>query len=54
MLNYSWLFLFYLGFNDPDLIREATAASKDAQKVSEAVKQAPSAVKQSDLCCILL
>jgi len=42
------------GFNDPDLIREATAASKDAQKVSEAVKQAPSAVKQSDLCCILL
>ncbi|CAH3184648.1 unnamed protein product [Porites evermanni] len=42
------------GFNDPDLIREVTSASRDAQKVSEAVRQAPSTVAQSDLCCILL
>ncbi|XP_078347337.1 uncharacterized protein LOC144632545 isoform X2 [Oculina patagonica] len=40
------------GFNDPDIIREATAAGKEAQQVSEAVKQAPSAVKgQSDFMC---
>ncbi|XP_068672655.1 uncharacterized protein [Montipora foliosa] len=41
------------GFNEPDVIREATAASKDAKKVTEVVKQAPSVVKQSDLCCVL-
>lgn len=42
------------GFNEPDVIREATAARKDAKKVTEVVKQAPSVVKQSDLCCVLL
>lgn len=45
-------FFFHSGFNDPDIIREATAAGKEAQQVSEAVKQAPSAVKrQSDFMC---
>ena len=46
--------MVYLGFNEPDVIKEATAASKDAKKVTEVVKQAPSVVKQSDLCCVLL
>lgn len=41
------------GFNEPDVIKEATAASKDAMKVSETVKQAPSIVNQPDLCCVL-
>lgn len=37
------------------MIKEATAASKskDAKKVSETVKQAPSIVNQPDLCCVL-
>ena len=48
------IFMVYLGFNEPDVIREATAARKDAKKVTEVVKQAPSVVKQSDLCCVLL
>lgn len=47
------LFLLHLGFNEPDVIKEATAASKDAMKVSETVKQAPSIVNQPDLCCVL-
>lgn len=41
------------GFNEPDVIKEATAASKDAKKVSETVKQAPCIVNQPDLCCVL-
>lgn len=40
------------GLNDPDVVREVTAVGKDAQKVSEAVKKAPSAVKkQSEFMC---
>lgn len=47
-------FFLHSGFNDPDIIREATSAGKEAQQVSEAVKQAPSAVKRQTECCVLL
>lgn len=47
------------GLNDPDVVREVAAAGREAQKVSEAVKKAPSAVKKHSefMCpgsCILL
>ena len=47
-----------LGFNDPDLIRDATASGKEAQELVEAVSQAPGAVKRQShfICpsCLLL
>lgn len=49
--NFKHIFS-YSGLNDPDVVREVTAVGKDAQKVSEAVKKAPSAVKkQSEFMC---
>lgn len=42
------------GLNDPDIIKEVTAVGKEVQQVSQAVRQAPSAVKKQTECCILL
>ncbi|XP_032221390.1 F-actin-monooxygenase MICAL1 [Nematostella vectensis] len=40
-----------IGVNRPDLIKDATAADKDAHKVSSAVSRAPSTVKKQSLMC---
>ncbi|XP_031571363.1 F-actin-monooxygenase MICAL1-like [Actinia tenebrosa] len=45
-----------IGINRPDIIKHATAADKEAKKVSEAVKNAPATIKKQSMfgCCILL
>ncbi|KXJ28604.1 F-actin-monooxygenase MICAL1 [Exaiptasia diaphana] len=45
-----------IGINQPDLVKQASAADSEAKKVSEAVKQAPATIKKhSPLgCCVLL
>ena len=54
--SYNPLFILLIGANSPDIVKDTTAANKEALEVSEAVKKAPLTVKKQSefLCCVLL